>query len=99
MHVLVLLRRGVNQTRIGRRVLRLEVFDRFEIARVRDHDRELLQLLELAHLGFFLVRDSSAHNRFSILLFGCSVMLLGAGPKTYAPLARSTIENLLRAAR
>src|ERR1700736_5358425 len=81
MNVLVLLRCRVDQTGVSRRVLRFEILDRLEIARVRDNDRKLLQLLELAQLGFFLVRDSSAHDRSFILLIGCSVTLLGLSPK------------------
>ena len=71
--VLFLLRCGINQTRIRRRVLRLKIFDRFKIGRVGDNLGELLQLIELVQLRFLLFSDSSAHNfplysRFSVNL-------------------------------
>ena len=57
MTVLLLLRRGVNQARIRRRILRLEILDRLEVARVGDDFGEFLQLLELIQLCFSLPRQ------------------------------------------
>src|SRR5438876_6072086 len=69
MSVLLLLSSGIHQTRIRRRVLGLEVLDRFEVGSVRDDFSELLQLLKLIQLrfSFFLFGDHSAHNYFSFL--------------------------------
>src|SRR5713226_1482899 len=86
MGVLLLLSGGINQTRVGRSVFRLKILDRFKVGRVGHDFGELLQLLELIQLGFFLVSDSNAHNKSSVWL----------EPKAYAPNGRSTIENLLR---
>ena len=61
MTVLLLLRRGKDQARIGRRILRFEILDRLEIAGVGDHFGEFLQLIELARFrfGFFVFGDGS----------------------------------------
>jgi hypothetical protein len=50
MTVIRLLRRCVNQTRIRRGVLRFELADAFEVSRVGDNRRELLDLFELVQL-------------------------------------------------
>src|SRR5437016_10813331 len=84
MRVLLLLRRGINQTRVRRRVLRFEILDRLKIGRVGHDFGKLLQLLELVRLRLLLIRDSSAHNRSSVW----------PESKTYAPIKRSTTENL-----
>src|ERR1700737_3727712 len=81
MRVLLLLGGGINQTRVCRRIFGLKILDRLKVGRVGHHFGEFLQLLELVQLCFLLVRDSSAHIRFSIPLVGCSVTLLGLGPK------------------
>ena len=59
MRVLLLLRSGINQTRIRRRVLRLEILDRFKVSRVGNDFGKLLQLLELIQFcfGFLLLRQ------------------------------------------
>src|ERR1700748_1568281 len=64
MRVLRFLRRGIDQTRIRRRILRLELFDRFEIGRVGHDFRKLLQLLQLIQFcsGLLLLNNSSAHD-------------------------------------
>jgi len=62
MCVLRLLRRRIDQTWVGRRILRLKLLDLFKIARIGDNLREFLELLELAQFGFFLFSDSSAHT-------------------------------------
>ena len=41
---------SVNQARISRGVLRLELADAFEVSRVCDDDRELFELIELIQL-------------------------------------------------
>ena len=55
MSVLGLLRRGENQARIGRRILRFEIANRLEVPGVGDHFGELLQLLELIQFRFAFV--------------------------------------------
>jgi hypothetical protein len=62
MHILRLLRRRIDQTWVGRCVLRLEIFYRLKVARVGDDLGEFLELIELAQLGFFLFSNSSAHT-------------------------------------
>ena len=64
MAVLLLLRGRENQARVRRRVLRLEVADRLEVARVGDDFGEALQLLELAQFraGLLLVDRDRAHS-------------------------------------
>ena len=53
---------GIDQTRVCRRITRLKLLDRFEIARVGNDNGELLQLLKLAQLGFLFVGNSNAHG-------------------------------------
>ena len=62
--VLLLLSRRVDQTRVGRRVFRLEILDRLKVGRVGDDLGEFLQLLELIQLRLLLVSDSGAHDFF-----------------------------------
>src|SRR4026209_64054 len=64
MRVLGLLCRSVNQARIRRRVLRLELLNRFEIGRVGHDFRKLLQLLQLTQscFGLLLLNNGSAHD-------------------------------------
>src|SRR6266568_6512354 len=81
MPILLLLGGGINQARVRRRIFRLKILDRFKVGRVGHDFGELLQLFELVQLRFFILGDSSAHNRSSILLIGCSVTLLGLSPK------------------
>src|SRR6266487_3039910 len=66
MPVLLLLSSGINQTWVCRRILRLEILDRFKIRRVRDDFRELLQLLELIQFRFSLslFSNSGTHDFF-----------------------------------
>src|SRR6266446_2175923 len=90
MTVLLLLSRGINQTRVRRRILRLEILNRLEVGRISHDFGKLLQLLELIQLRLFLIRDDGTHNRSSILLTGCSVTLLRPQSKTYASIKRST---------
>lgn len=45
--VILLLRGGVDQARIGRRIRRRELPDRFEVPGIRNDGRELLELCEL----------------------------------------------------
>src|SRR5256885_3871588 len=92
--VLLFLGGCINQTRVRRRVLRLEFLHRVEVGRVGHDFGELLQLLELAQLRLFLVRDSSAHNRSSVFLWG-KLPASRSVVKTYASIRRSTIENPL----
>src|SRR4030095_3667513 len=68
MPVLGFLRRGVNQAWICRRVLWLELFDRFKIGCVSHDFGKLLQLLQLLQFcsGLLLLNDSSAHDNFSL---------------------------------
>ena len=94
MPVLLLLSGGINQTRVRRRILRLEILDRFKVRRVGHDFGKLLQLVELIQLRLFLVRDSSAHNRSSVFLWG-KLPASRSVLKTYAPIRRSTIENPL----
>src|SRR5947207_15933907 len=70
MLILLLLGRGINQTWICRRVLRLKVFYRFKIRRVGDDFCKLLELLKLIRFrsSFFLFSDSGAHNSSSVRL-------------------------------
>ena len=77
MRIFFLLRRGVDQTRIGRGVLRLEFLDRLEIARVGDDFGKFLQLIELTQfcLGFFV--------------FGDGIIMV----ENYRPTLRSTMEK------
>src|SRR5580765_9008405 len=84
MPVLLLLSSGVNQAWVRRRILRLEILDRFKIGRVCDDLGELLQLLELVQFGvsFFFFSDSGAHNIFSSV------------SENVGPIKRSTIQNL-----
>jgi hypothetical protein len=58
------LRRGKNQTRVGGRILRLELTNRFKVAGVPDDLGELLDLFELiqAHLGFLVLRIGNSHD-------------------------------------
>src|SRR6476646_12106018 len=69
MRVLGFLCRSVNQARIRRRILWLELLDRFEIGRVGHDFRKLLQLLQLVQFcsGFLFFNDSSAHDDSSLL--------------------------------
>ena len=59
VRVILFLRRGKDQTWIGRGVLRFEILDRLEIAGIGDHFRKFLQLIELAQFrfGFFVFGD------------------------------------------
>src|SRR6476660_9853896 len=68
MRVLGFLCRSVNQARIRRRVLWLELLDRFEIGRVGHDFCELLHLLQLIQSCFrlLLLNDSSAHDNSSL---------------------------------
>jgi len=68
MRVLGFLGGSVNQARICRRVLWLELLDRFEIGRVGDNFRKRLQLLQLIQFcfGLLLLNNSSAHNNSSL---------------------------------
>ena len=50
MTVFHLLRRRVNQTGIRRGILRFELADAFEVSRIGDNRRELLDLFELVQL-------------------------------------------------
>src|SRR5678815_3650434 len=70
MRVIGFLRRSVNEARIRRRVLWLELLDRFKIGRVGHDFRKLLQLLQLIQfcLGLLLLNDSSAHDKSSLFL-------------------------------
>ena len=61
MRVLLLLRGGVNQARIRRRVLRFEILDRFEVARVGN---DLGKFLELFRAGLALF-SSLQQQRYS----------------------------------
>src|SRR5437667_2083459 len=83
MPVLLLLSSGINQAWVRRRILRLEILDRFKIRRVCDDFGELLQLLELIQLGFrfFLFSNCGAHNSPSFF------------DRTYASNKGSTIKN------
>ena len=66
MIVLRLLRRRINQTRIRGRIPWLEIFDRLEVARVRDDHGKFLELLELTQLRFALLRfDSGCAHDFA----------------------------------
>jgi hypothetical protein len=47
MTVILFLRHCVNQARISRGILRLELADAFEVSRVCDDAREFLELIEL----------------------------------------------------
>ena len=64
MRILCFLRCGVNQTRIRRRILRLEILDRFKIGCIGYDLGKFLQLLELIRFrfSFFLFSNGSAHN-------------------------------------
>src|SRR3954453_8556954 len=64
MRVLLLLSGGINQARIRRRVLWLELLDRFKIGLVGYDFRKLFQLLQLIQFcfGFLLLNNSSAHD-------------------------------------
>src|SRR6266478_3412847 len=84
MPVLLLLSSGINQAWVRRRILRLEILDRFKVGRVCDDFGKLLQLLELIQLRLFLRSDSSNHNKSSVWL----------QLKTYARNERSTTTNL-----
>src|SRR5438552_7641936 len=66
MPVLLLVSSGINKAWVRRRILRLEILDRFKVGSVRDDFGELLQLLQLIQLrfSFFLFSDRSAHNIF-----------------------------------
>src|SRR5713101_1346194 len=79
MPVLLLLSSGINQTWVRRRILRLEILDRFKVGRVRDDFGKLFQLLELIQLRLFLLCDNSTHNKSSFWV----------EPKTYARNKRS----------
>src|SRR5204863_7192820 len=59
-----LLRGGVNQTRIRRRILRLKILDRFKVGGIGYDFGKFLQLLELIRFrfSFFLFSNSCAHN-------------------------------------
>src|SRR5215831_18015737 len=64
MRILRFLRGGVNQTRIRRRILRLEFLHGLKVRRVSDDFGKLLQLVELSQFRYslFLFSNSSAHN-------------------------------------
>ena len=62
MTVLRFLGRGINQTRIRRRVLRFEFLDRFKISRVSHDLGKFFELFELVQLRFLLFSDSRAHD-------------------------------------
>ncbi len=64
MKILLFLRGGVNQARVGRGIARLEFANTLEVAGIGDHDGKFLQLLKLAGLrsGFFLSGDVGAHK-------------------------------------
>src|SRR6516164_5633983 len=68
MSILGFLGRGVNQAWICRRVLWLELFDRFKIGRVSHDFRKLFQLLQLIQFcsGLLLLSDSGAHDNSSL---------------------------------
>src|SRR4030095_10613859 len=59
---------AVNQTRIRRRILRLEFLHGLKVRCVSDNFGKLLQLLELIQFrsSLFLFSNSSAHNKFSV---------------------------------
>src|SRR4029450_7158070 len=82
MRVLRFLRGGVNQTRIRRRLLRLEFLHGLKVRGVSDNFGKLLQLLELIQFrsGLFVFSNSSAHNKFSVW----------TSPETYASIKGST---------
>jgi hypothetical protein len=63
MTVIRLLRRRVNQTGIRRGILRLELADTFEVSRVGDNCRKLLDLFELVQLRVtcFFIGNGTAH--------------------------------------
>ena len=69
MPVLLLLRRGVNQTWIRRRVLRFEFLDRFKIRRIGNDFCKFFKLIELIQLRFVFLRfdNCSAHDFSSAL--------------------------------
>src|SRR5215510_7252819 len=64
MRILRFLRGGVNQTRIRRRILRLEFLHGLKVRRVSDDFGKRLQLVELSQFrsSLFLFSNSSAHN-------------------------------------
>src|SRR5262249_12611315 len=62
MPVLLLLSSGINQTRIRRCILRLELLHRLKVGRVSHDFGELFDLLELIQLGLFFFGNSTAHN-------------------------------------
>jgi hypothetical protein len=64
MTVILFLRRCVNQARISRGILRLELADAFEVSCVCDDAREFLELIELIQLrlSFFFTAINSAHR-------------------------------------
>src|SRR6516164_5408452 len=68
MPVLGFLGRGVNQAWICRRVLWLELFDRFKIGRVGHDFGKLFQLLQLIQFcsDLLLLKDSAAHDNSSL---------------------------------
>ena len=72
MEILFLLRRGVDQARIGGRIPRLEFLDALEIPRVRHHHGVISQLIQLARLAgrvgllLFLLNGRFAHNHVSV---------------------------------
>src|SRR6266550_5839667 len=64
MRVLWFLRGGINQARVRRRVLRLEILDRFKVGRVGHDLGEPLKLIELIQLCLAFLRfdNCSAHD-------------------------------------
>ncbi len=59
MTVILFLRRCVNQARISRGILRLELADAFEVSCVCDDAREFLELIELRASFFFTATNSA----------------------------------------
>ena len=79
MTVLLLLRRGVNQARISRRILRLEILDRLEVAGIGD---DLGELVSAARAGLLVFGS----ERGNLCLLGNGRLPHG---NTYASGARS----------
>src|SRR6185369_9480758 len=87
MRVLWFLRGGINQTRIRRRILRLEFLHGLKVRRVSNNFGKLLELIELIQFrfSFFIFSNSSVHNKFSVW----------TSSETYSPIKRSTTTKSL----
>ena len=66
MRVRWFLRGGIHEARVRRRVLRLEILDRFEVGRIGHDFGKFLELFELIQFcfSFLLFSNSSAHKVF-----------------------------------